>query len=329
MLRAPEPVGHLQALRLGERAAFHEPPLDGVTVLRGLLRQRPVAHLAWLLGVCLGAAGRYGDAIDGLMPVAHPERIADRPLPAHDAVVASLASSTLGSVYRQLGRHEIARAFDRRALELITAAHAPGVPAIARLSHQMGSALVDARLGLAADAVGLQDLPDAETELAAAIRAMPGGARGRITSPDAWRLRARSCWVRSEVALLQGDPPAALIAARESIRLARAARAPRHEAKGLLFASVAEAGIGRPGPAVDVALASMRLSVRLGAWPLVWPAAIVLSGLVQPGKRLDDVLSLGVLAVELISSGLSPPLVHQWRTGADVQRLLARASVPN
>jgi hypothetical protein len=328
MLRqAHDSVSHLQALRLGERAAFHEAPLNGVPLLRDLLRQRPTARLAWLLGVCLGAAGRYGDAIELLTPVAHPQHAAGRGLPADDAAVASLASSTLGSLYRQLGRHEDARMLDAWALELTSPADEPFNPH--RLSQQLSTARVDARLGLAADAVGLRELPRAELELAAAIRALPGGGRRRITSPDAWRVRARSCWVRCEVALLRSDSSTALIAARESIRLARAARAPRHEAKGLLFASVAEAGVGHLETAMDVALASMRLSVGLGAWPLVWPAAIILSDLMPAGERLEQVLSVGLAAVELISAGLAEPMAREWRDGADVQRLLARASVPN
>jgi len=310
--QAHAPVSLQQAMRIGERAAFHSAPLDGVHVLRGLLRHRPAARLAWWLGVCLGASGRYGDAIEVLTPLAHPEQT--RALPPDDACVASLASSTLGSLYRQLRRYDEARILDGQAVELV-AALPPGV------------ALVDARLGLAADAVGQGDLSRAQVELATAIRSLPSGSGG-------WRVRARAGWVRAEVALLQGDAPTALIAARESVRLARAARAPRHEAKGLLFAAVAAAAspsrADRRGEAVDVALDSMRLSVRLGAWPLVWPAAIVLSDLPEAAQRMsgpEEALALGVHATDVISAALPGPLAAEWRAGADVQRLLQRASV--
>jgi len=324
-------------LRIGERAAFHGSPLDGVPAIRALLRARPDDRLSWLLGVCLGAAGRYGAAIATLTPITTatgpgpndpgpgpndpgpngpgPTRSGGPPL-----VVASLASSTLGSLYRQLGRHAEAEPWDQHALGLLQDCPEPG------------AALVDARLGLAADAVGLHDLGRARAELALAVHALSGpgldpGALPGPSSPQAWRVRARLCWVRAEVALLRGDAQQALIAAREAVRLARAARAPRHEAKGLLFASVAEAGSGRRDVAIGSALASLRLSVQLGAWPLVWPAGIVLSDLLGPGPQRAEVLALAVLAVDVISDNLPGPLADQWRQGADVQRLLHRASV--
>jgi tetratricopeptide (TPR) repeat protein len=317
-------------IRIAEQAAFHGAPLDGLPAIRALQRARPLLlpepRLDWLLGVCLGAAGRYGAAFEQLRPAAagpalHPE----------GAAVASLASSTLGSLYRQLGRHEQARGFDHQALD--QAQHAAASDATTTAGPAVGpgvsdvvlAALVDARLGLAADSVGVGDVPQARADLSAALEVLAGHSG---SSPATWRIRARSGWVRAEVALLSGDPATALVASREAVRLARAARAPRHEAKGLLFAAVAEGSLGRPDAATGAAIASLRLSVGLGAWPLVWPAGLVLSGLLPPSDRLDRALELASLAVELISSGLPAPMAAEWRSGADVQRLADHASVP-
>ncbi len=66
---------------------------------------------------------------------------------------SSLAASTLASHYRQLGRHLDARQWDERA---------------AALAGDDVEAGFDARLGLAADAVGVGDLAAARAGLTAA-----------------------------------------------------------------------------------------------------------------------------------------------------------------
>ncbi|MEA2481435.1 MAG: hypothetical protein QOJ07_3357, partial [Thermoleophilaceae bacterium] len=129
----------------------------------------------WIRGAALGALGRYGRARSALEGLA-----ADR------GVHGSLAASTLASHLRQLGRHGDAREFDERALataeRLGDGGGAPGVDTPA-------DALFDARLGLAADAVGLADVPAARSWLAAA-----GDDRAL------WRRDVRLGWVGTEIA---------------------------------------------------------------------------------------------------------------------------------
>ena len=97
---------------------------------------------------------------------------------------ASLSTSTQASVHRQLALHGPARILDARAVEL--AGDAP-------------DALFDARLGLAADAVGLGEEAAARSELAQATSYIEGRT-------DWWRQRVRLLWVRTEISLLTEDP---------------------------------------------------------------------------------------------------------------------------
>ena len=114
-------------LAAGERAAFHGRPASGVAPLqkavelaRSTDRDAEATAAAWLLGVSLGAAGRYGSALTVLEPVAghgvdaRPER----------ALFAALSSATMASLHRQLGRHDAARVLDQQALTL--AGETPG-----------------------------------------------------------------------------------------------------------------------------------------------------------------------------------------------------------
>ena len=64
-------------LASGEHAAFHGKPATAVGVLEQAVvlaqsqgRGTEVAAAAWLLGVALGAAGRYGSALTVLSPLA-------------------------------------------------------------------------------------------------------------------------------------------------------------------------------------------------------------------------------------------------------------------
>ena len=140
---------------------------------------------------------------------------------------SALASATVASVHRQLGRHAVAQGYDERALEG---------------SDGAGEAGFDALLGLAADAVGLGDAGAASTRLAEAA-ALAGGRA------EWWRQRVRLGWVRAEVALLEGRPEDAVSAATEAVDLAEHSGAPRHVAKGLLFLGVAQLEAGRPDEA--------------------------------------------------------------------------------
>ena len=143
---APEDLASL--LVTGERAAFHGKPAAAVAALEravalasaeGRAAERSAA--GWLLGVALGAAGRYGGALTVLSPLVDAGRATGAGAEAR--LFAALSAATIASVHRQLGRHAVARASDLEALAL---------------SEGSDEAAFDAVLGLASDAVGMGEL---------------------------------------------------------------------------------------------------------------------------------------------------------------------------
>ena len=225
-----EPVeGELAGLlAAGERAAFHGRPVSGISPLQQAVEVARVAGrsaeataAAWLLGVCLGClrpvwqrAHRPGTSDHHAVRVGGARRL-----------FAALAASTAASVHRQLGSHAVARTLDLRAEEL---------------AGESAEAAFDARLGLAADAVGLGEEGPAREHMDRAAALTEGRA-------DWWRQRVRLLWVRTEVALLVGDPAAAGQTAERAVVLAEASRAPRHVAKSLLFLGISPGPRGRDG----------------------------------------------------------------------------------
>jgi len=293
-----------ELLSAGERAAFHGRPAAGVNPLQqavevahGSGRGAEATAAAWLLGVCLAASGRYGSALsvlDGL--AAHDPEEADKRL------FCSLASATVGSIHRQLGRHTDGQHWDTRALELAGSAD---------------EALFDARIGLAADAVGLGDSPRALAEIAVAERV----AEGRS---EWWRQRVRLDWVRAEVALLQGRPEEAARRAATAVSVAEASQAPRHVAKGLLFAGIAFVQGGELDEAASMLRRSSSLAEGLGALPLVWPARAMLGALLEMSAPEEAQKSMATAraAVRTISEDLPPVLAAEWTARPDVVALL-------
>lgn len=291
-------------LATGERAAFHGRPAAGVAPLQ---RAVEVAHAdgrdaeataaAWLLGVCLGAAGRFGPAMSVLEPLAgHASSDPGRRL------FSALAASTLASLHRQLGRHAHARSLDERALAL-----ADGAP----------EALVDARLGLAADAVGLGEVDVAEAELAEAAALIE-------THPEWWRQQVRRDWVRAEVALLRDTPILAVEAAAAAVTRAEGSGAPRHVAKGLLFQGVALATAGDDEQAAATLARAATLAESLGTLPLRWPSRAVLGALLAhsaPGESADC-LAAARDTVAAIAADLPADLAEGWLARPDVAALL-------
>jgi tetratricopeptide (TPR) repeat protein len=292
-------------LGAGERAAFHAAPATGVPPLtravelaRGRGQSTEAAAAGWLLGVCLAAAGRYGEALEVLEGVAAAD--------AHDAaerhVVAALAGATQASVHRQLGRHAAARAYDQQAL-----ARTDGT----------GEAGFDAVLGLAADAVGLGDTAAAAAELARAEAL----TRDR---PEWWRQRVRLGWVAAEHALATGLPDLALTAATSALELAERSGAPRHVAKSLLFVGVGQIETGRPDQAATTLRRAALLAESLGALPLVWPARAVLGTLLAGSRPAVSTRCLAAAraAVADIAAGLPPQLRAEWLARPDVAPLV-------
>jgi hypothetical protein len=293
-------------LSAGEWAAFHGRPASGLTALHHALNDRAagaadLAKARWLLGVCLGAGGGYGEAVEVLAPLATTPARGDR--------WASFAASTTGSLHRQLGRYRLARGFDQAAL---TAAEA--------LPPTDVEPVVDALLGLAADAVGEGDVDAARLAWARAAEI--------ADAPDSpWRPRVRSAWVAAEIALLVDDADAALSAADDAVKGAEEARAPRHHAKSLVFRAVALRGLGDLATAAVTARRGLATAVELGIPPVIWPAALVLREVLEaapeaalyphePGRAADAARR----AVGRIASGLPEDVAATW---------LARPGVPD
>ena len=292
-------------LATGERAAFHGRPAAGVgplqravEVAHGSGRDAEATAAAWLLGVCLASSGRYGAAMTVLEPLA-----AHAPAEPGRRLFSALASATVASVQRQLGRHGEAREYDTRALAL-----GEGAP----------EAQFDAHLGLAADAVGLDQAEVAVVELAAAEALVQG--RG-----DWWRQRVRLDWVRAEVALLQDDPDGAVVAAGHAVTLAETSGAPRHVAKGLLFQGVALAQAGETDQAAATLRRAATLAESLGTLPLLWPSRAVLGALVAESSpaEADAALASARDTVRALAADLPPDVAEAWLARPDLAALLA------
>ena len=297
-------------LASGEHAAFHGQPAAAVGVLEQAValataqgRAAESAAAGWLLGVALGAGGRYGGALTVLSPLVESGR-ADG-APAEHRLFAALSAATVASVHRQLGRHAVARASDLEALAL---------------AHGSAEAAFDAQLGLASDAVGLDEPDEAGSRLQQA-RALVPPRQG-----EWWRQRVRLGWAEAEVQLLDGEVDDAVTTARAAIGRAESARAPRHVAKGLLILGLAQVSGGADGegdPASTLRRAAT-LAESLGAVPLVWPARALLGALLVEQDPAESARSLAAArsAVLTLAADLPPGVRAGWLGRPDVAGLL-------
>jgi hypothetical protein len=237
-------------------AAFHGAPGAAVELLAGLDPAGPLPdRVRWLAGICLGAVGRYRTAERWLLPG-----------PAASQTASSLALSCRASHLRQLGRHAEAEALDSAALAAATDPEARA----------------DALVGLVADAVGRLDLTTARRRLDAAGAEWAGQVGRRPGDHSGWRPQVRLAWVTAEVALLGGDPAAAVTAARSAYDRSRSATACRHAVKSQLVLGAALEAAGRTRAAARVLRAAAAGADRLDLLPLVWPARTVLAGVLGP-----------------------------------------------
>lgn len=298
-------------LAAGEHAAFHGKPAAAVASLehavvlaqsQGLAAE--MAAAAWLLGVALGAEGRYGGALTVLSPLVEagstPGAAPDRRL------FAALAGSTIASIQRQLGRHSIARQADLAALEL---------------TDGTGEAAFDALLGLASDAVGLDEPEEAAERLEQAEALLPSKV------DEWWRQRVRLGWATAEVALLEGRVEDAATEAADAVQRAEDARAPRHVSKGLLLLGLAQVSLGLP-EAVTTLRRSATFAESLGVLPLLWPSRALLGALLaesgDPADGAESARSLAAArsAVLAIAGDLPPGVRAEWLSRPDVTALL-------
>jgi len=294
-------------LAAGERAAFHGPPAAAVNDLEQAVvtaqregRRAEVTAAAWLLGVALSAAGRYGSALRVLTPLLDAGEHTDAA--PETKLFSALAAATAASIHRGLGRHAAARELDSRGLALADGSE---------------EARFDCMLGLATDAVGLDEAGEAQTRLAEAE------ALVEEHDDEWWRQRVRFDWCRAEVALLTDTPGDAITAAAASVERAEGARAPRHVAKGLLFQGVAELQAGSP-EAPSTLRRAATLAEGLGALPVTWQARALLGALLAGTAPEESAKSLSAArsAVLLIAADLPADLREEWLARPNVSALL-------
>lgn len=305
----------------GEQCALRGSPGSALAPLEAALAaaQRRGARseglaAAWLRGVALGALGRYGEALSALGPLA--AAVSAGAAAGGEALFGSFAASTIASLHRQLGDHATARTWDSAALATAQPLGEPGAEAV-----------MDALLGLAADAVGLGERGEAEAGLVRAEEAVTG------RHAPGWRPTVRLGWVRAEVALLSDQPAVAIERATEALRSSEQAQAPRHVAKSLLFLGVAQASGPGPGqPPARTSTASAAVTLRraaslaenLAATPLVWPARAMLGALLAVSDPRESARCLAAArdAVHAIAARVPEPLRSHWLARPDVAALL-------
>lgn len=321
-----------------EHATFHDAPAQALALLEPALALATASGSAadaagarWLLGVALAAAGRYGGALTALAPLVEAGRFEDAG--EQPRRYAALAAATIASVHRQLGRHGVARACDLEALSL---------------TDGTGEAAFDAELGLASDAIGLDESAEAAERLARAavlLAEAPG---------ERWRERVRLSWTTAELLLLDGRLDEAVEEALRALERARAAAAPLHVAKSLLILGLAQVSGGQfsggqfsggqgelepaapsrsaadslPGAGADAAesfATAASLARAYGGLPELWPALALLGALVDEQDPAVSVASLAAAreVVAEIAGDLPPGVRSEWLARPDIAALLA------
>ncbi len=238
----------------------------------------------WLRAVAAGGQGRYASARADLA-----ELVRRRPA----ARLASLALSTQGSFLRQQGGHLPARGWDGIALagagpdSAALAGAGPDSAALAGAGPD-SEAVVDALVGLAADALGVGRLA-----AAAALLERADEVHARADDPPP-RLAIRLAWVRAELAMAAGDGVAARGFAQFGVELAAKA-APdlrRHQVKSDVVLAAALCSAGDLPGSRRVADAALADSEAAGLVPLRWAVACLLAGIGSAQHSPDEVAEI-------------------------------------
>lgn len=243
--------------------AFGDRP--GVSVA---LPRRADPRTRWAAAVALGGQGRFAAAA-GLLSGLATDPGTPRALAAHAVI-------TRASHLRQFGGQAAAAHLDGIGVRLATEARRVE-PEASERGGDARSALIDGLVGLAADSVAAADSATAE-RLLSRVDVLAGDVgAGMDTGP---RPVIRAGWVRAELALLCGDPAAAVRAAAGAVDGARRWGSARHLLKSRLVAEVARlvavrAGIEDARPAAAGADTLDGLAAEAGALglvPLRWAA---------------------------------------------------------
>jgi hypothetical protein len=292
-------------------AAFGDQP--GAAVFAVAANRAAAPRDRWLAAVTLGGQGRYAAAAAALRDL----------LAGQDALFAALAATTMAAHLRQLGGHTEARRHDATALHKLGHHRAEAPPDPDGVDHQ--GALVDALLGLAADAVGRGRPAEAARLHTAAIRA--AGDR----PPPAWRVTVRIEWVATEVALATDQASAATPSAERALAVARAAGAVRHTVKSTMMLGAALTAGGTPDGrmrATGLLNDALTTSLKWGMFSLAWPSALLLADLAQDSDERSTAIASDALTSVFSASDASmrriamasPWMPHSWIRSGDATR---------
>ncbi|ORV99983.1 hypothetical protein [Mycobacterium kyorinense] len=198
----------------------------------------------WLRAIAAGGQGRYGNARSDLATLLRL---------APTGRLASLAHSTQGSFWRQLGWHGLARGWDGRA---------------STLAGDDPEAAADALIGLAADALGMGRL---HASVALLCRAEPLAKEAAVH-----RQQVRHAWVAAELAMASGDGHTAVRHAETATELAASGGSRRHQAKSEVVLAAALCSAGNVEKARAVGDAALQTTAKLRLVPLRWAVACLL-----------------------------------------------------
>ena len=286
-----------ELLATGERAAFHGRPSAGVAPLQ---RAVELAHArghdaeataaAWLLGVCLGAAGRYG--------ARHAGPRAARDLVARGARPPPVRVPRRGHAGQRLPP---ARPSRRGPADRPARARARRRRPGGRVRRAC-SASPPTRSGSATSPTPTPRWP---RPCASPTAAATGGASGSGSTGSA--PRSRCC---------ASTPTRRCPRATSAVTLAEASGAPRHVAKGLLFVGVSQVQAGDHEEAASSLRRAATLAESLGCIPLVWPARAVLGALVAPDLARRERARRSRRRVPWCSRSPTTSLARSPRTGS-------------
>lgn len=268
----------------------------------------------WRRAVVLGAMGRY-------LPAWHCLGRASS-LAGVPPAWRSLLRSQRGSHLRQVGAGDLARIEDTSALDLTRGlADDPHTADDLERAEQIASAaVVDARLGVAADAIAAGESEAAAQHLDAARERL--ATRDLLNAPDPvtgrWRLRTRAEWVSAELSLLIGDVDSAREHADRAL-VESGEHSVRHRVKSeaIRAAVLVASGDGR---AARVAVSTAMPVARLHGWAsLIWPLALIA---LDTGESIEpELIEAGAQATRTIEAHLPADLAGHWRVRPDVGRL--------
>lgn len=266
----------------------------------------------------LGAFGRYLPAWSALDRAENT--VATQP------VLSSLIHSLRGSHLRQIGAVEEAAAEDAQALDLVVQ-----IGDERALAEPLSlAAVIDARLGVAADGIAAGGAEEATRQLRLVEELLASANNARAdAAPVAdgffglWRLRTRTAWVSAELALLTGETERARSHAERACRES-AAGSPRHRVKTEAIRAAVAVAQG-DHQAASVAVRSVwPLALRHGWLSLVWPLALI--GLDADPSVDRRLLEAGAQATRTIEAHLPENLAGPWRARDDVGRLRSAAA---